>query len=302
VPELTLLRAGRWLRVLAREGTVLGERALSDDPEAAAREWERPGPALEPLRRWLAGFGADDRWTVSEEALGSALGAGFEGRIAGLELRRAREQGWRTDPAERAFVLALARRRLEIALTSPEETLIALAREEERVERVLRREVNAEESWPAESPPSLRGYAQAVQQVRQRLREHHDFLVRLLENEARRDAPNLSAVVGPKTAARLVAAAGGKAALARLSASRLQLLGARRRLGPGRNPRFGHLFAADGMSLVPPARAGAYARTLAALAVVAARADALTGRAIAEALVRRRTRRVDALRQGRRFR
>jgi RNA processing factor Prp31 len=85
-----------------------------------------------------------------------------------------------------------------------------------------------------------------------------------------------------------------------MDASRLQLLGARRRpaAGPGaRGPRFGWLFRAERMDEVPPARRGAYARTLAGLAAAAARADATTRRDLSAALVARRDRRVSALRR-----
>jgi RNA processing factor Prp31 len=54
------------------------------------------------------------------------------------------------------------------------------------------------------------------------------------------------------------------------------------------------------MDEVPVARRGAYARSLAALGVIAARADATTGRSLATVLVGRRDRRVEALRRRKR--
>ena len=127
-----------------------------------------------------------------------------------------------------------------------------------------------------------------------------EVLRRTLESEARLRVPNLAAVVGPRVGARLVAAAGGISELARMPAPRIQLLGSRRRPSPERGPRFGVLYRADRMADVPIGRRGAYARTLAALAAIAIRADAHTHRDISAGLVARRDRRVETLRRRRR--
>lgn len=200
----------------------------------------------------------------------------------------------------RERLLAGARAALAAALRSPEEVLVSLAREEERVERSVGREARAAEAFIGVPGTSLEEYANDWGRVREGLVEHHRHLVRRLEAEAARTVPNLSAVVGPRTAARLVAAAGGVAPLARVSSSRLQLLGSRRRPGPERGPRFGVLYRASGMEEAPVDRRGAYARSLASLAVIAARADALTHRMVADALVRRRDARLAELRRRRR--
>ena len=84
-----------------------------------------------------------------------------------------------------------------------------------------------------------------------------------------------------------------------MSASRLQLLGSRRRPSTSRGPRFGLIYRGARLTDVPPDRVGAYARSLAALASIAARADWSTHRGIAEDLVARRDRRVGQLRQRR---
>ncbi|MGC2289780.1 MAG: C/D box methylation guide ribonucleoprotein complex aNOP56 subunit, partial [Thermoplasmata archaeon] len=124
---------------------------------------------------------------------------------------------------------------------------------------------------------------------------HLRELTTSLEAQARRVAPNLSAVVGPVVAAHLIAAAGGLEPLSRMDASRIQLLGARRRFGPGRSPRFGIMYHTEGMSQVPADRSGALARSAAALAAIAIRADATSGRSISGELVRRRERRIAQL-------
>ena len=189
---------------------------------------------------------------------------------------------------EREQFLDRARADLESAMRSPEELLVSLAREEERVERSVGREARAAEAFVAVPGTVLEEYARSWVRARELISEHYRELVRRLELEARTAVPNLSAVVGPRTAARLVAAAGGIAPLARMSSSRLQLLGSRRRPSAERGPRYGALYLADGADEVPPERRGAYARSLASLAVIAVRADWLTHRDIAAGLVRRR--------------
>jgi hypothetical protein len=221
-----------------------------------------------------------------------------------LELRAhrtARERlEWPFDREEREFLLALAEERLRRVLGSPQETLISLAREEERVERAMVRESGAWAQWvPAEAGP-LALYARDWARFRELFGHHHQDLSRALENAAREVVPNLSQVVGARVAGRLVAAAGGVWPLARMSSSRLQLVGSRRRPGGGRGPRFGVIFRAIGMETVPPDRQGRYARSLAAMAVIAVRSDATTRTPVAPALVLRRDRRLKELLRGRR--
>jgi snoRNA binding domain, fibrillarin len=217
------------------------------------------------------------------------------------ELRAARRTLAPPDPSrERRFLLELGAAELERVLNSPEEVLITLAREEDRVERAVGRELRASEAFLVPEGSPLDEYARAWSVVRSTLEQHHRELVARTEDQARRVVPNLSAVVGERIAARLVAAAGGVGPLARMRAPRLQLLGSRRRPSPDRGPRHGLLYGADRMGDVPPDRRGAYARSLAAMAAIAARADALTRADLTRGLVARRNRRVEQLRrQGR---
>jgi hypothetical protein len=201
----------------------------------------------------------------------------------------------RTSAEWRESLLREAERSLADALSSPEETLIALAREEERVERARSRDDGARASWLGPSEGPLAEYAEDWGVFRSQLERHHADLVGRTEEVARAFAPNLSHVVGPRVAARLIAAGGGLGVIARMPSSRLQLLGSRRRPGGGRGPRFGLLYRGVGVDRLPPDRQGAYARTLAALAVIAARADSTTHADLAGGLVRRRDRRLDQL-------
>jgi RNA processing factor Prp31 len=124
------------------------------------------------------------------------------------------------------------------------------------------------------------------------LRLRRQELGHLLELETRRFLPNTSALVGARTAARLLALAGSPAALARAPSSRLQRLGSRPRGGPQAGPKYGVLYRAEGMDRVPPARRGALARSLASMLGPALRADLITGGALGSQLADRRERRI----------
>ena len=201
---------------------------------------------------------------------------------------------------QRTFVRTVAAEALATALRAPEEVLITLAREEERLERAVGREQRASEAMLEVPGSPLVEYLGRWAVTRAALERHHRALVETLESTARSVAPNLAAVVGPRVAARLIAAAGGLGALGRTRGARLQLLGSRRRPSADRGPRFGVIYRAERMTDVPSDRRGAYARSLAALASIAARADATTRGAIAPLLVRRRDRRIEQLRGRRR--
>jgi hypothetical protein len=245
-----------------------------------------------------------DRVTAVGTGLRSALSAATRrpvGAPTPAEAHAARARAlWPEGEAERAYLRAVASDALESGLRSPVEVLITLAREEERVERALEREARAYESFPVLSGTPLAEYAEEWTRRKSQWTEHHRGLEDRVALEARRTVPNLSAVVGPKVAARLVAAAGGVVALGRMRASRLQLLGSRRRPSPDRGPRYGVLYRAERMSDVPGDRRAAFARSLAALAVIAARADAFTRSAVHPALVARRDRRISELARRRR--
>jgi snoRNA binding domain, fibrillarin len=196
---------------------------------------------------------------------------------------------------ERRFALATARDALERALRTPEEILITLTREEERVERAVGREARAAESFLVVPGSSLSEYAGHWTRLRDSLERHHERLLDQVRDHARRVVPNLAAVVGERAAARLVSAAGSVNALGQMRAGRIQLLGTRRRPSPERGPRYGILYRAEGMADVPPGRRGAYARSLGAIAAIAVRADATTRSSISKGLVARRDRRIEQL-------
>jgi snoRNA binding domain, fibrillarin len=295
VADAVLIRGGDRLYHVSNarppgEGIRLRPEDLSDESTM------RIPPALADALRADSGVAAADSFL--ENALRRV---GISAPLAPLEVVRTVRERLPVPEreAERRFLLELAHQSVERVLSSPEEVLISLAREEERVERAVRREENAAHQFTALANVSLHEYESEWSKFRDLFTEHHRSLEGQLDAKARLVVPNLTAVVGARVAARLVAQAGGVATLAMMSASRLQLLGARRRPIGGRGPRFGVLFRATRMPDVPLSRQGAYARSLAAIAAIAVRADWSTRRSIADPLVRRRDRRISQLQRGR---
>ena len=274
---------------------------IAEDSEEAAVRIARGYPTGLPVEliRNLRGLGRGELACADPDLLRVLASAGLSARPPTSDETRAALQALPAPPAalEREFVRSLARARVRQALRSDEEALVALAREEERVERVRNREAGAAEQFLAAEDGPLAEYSQDWTAERSVITAHHERLEARLEEVAARTVPNLTRLLGARVAARLVALAGGRPALARMSAGRLQLLGSRRRPGGGRGPRFGVLYRAARMSDVPRDRQGRFARSLAALAVIAARADGLTHRDLGPALVARRDRRIERLRR-----
>ncbi len=269
---------------VARLEEVLAGHPSPDWADKVRAELGVPGPRLE----------------VSEEPLGALArvwGIAFEAASPArlLELRRKAAGAW--EPLPRAVRLAVTQRQMVRRLSSPEEQLILITRELDRLERLEGKEVAAQAHlapWGGGITP-LGAYLAGAVAVREHLGRRVGELGKLVDLEARRTLPNTSALVGPRTAARLLAAAGGRAALLRLNGSRLQRLGARPRGGPGHGPKHGVLYRAEGMSRVPASRRGALARSLASLLGPALRADLVTQGSLGPAWIERRERRVSAL-------
>jgi hypothetical protein len=294
-------RGPRWYLVRAS-----GERpsgfSSSGGPESAARAFTGAEPPT-PLVAEVARLAPDVEVVGEDPASAAALSERTRRPVrsaSNAELRRARER-IPDEPAgeERAFVLAVARAELDRALRSPEEILITLAREEERVERAVGREERAADAFLPAAVRTLAEYGEAWEGLRAHLREHHARLREALNAATVDVVPNLAALVGERVAARMVSLAGGLGPLSRMRAPRLQLLGSRRRPSPERGPRFGVLYRAARMEEVPFDRRAAYARSLGALAAIAVRADATTHSHLSRLLTARRDRRVAQLQRAR---
>jgi nucleolar protein 56 len=99
-----------------------------------------------------------------------------------------------------------------------------------------------------------------------------------IRETARDEFPNLSAVLNPVLAARVVSLAGGLEELARKPASTVQMMGAEKALfrhlhGNGEPPKHGVLFKHEFVNSLPEDKRGKMARFLANKAVLAARLD-----------------------------
>jgi len=303
VRRAVLVRRGASLVLVPPSGGPIPVGTAAADPAAAAEAIARgfpgglPGPVREAIARAAGGPVA-----VDDPVLGPPLArAGLAVAAATPEERRdAREVAGAAPTAElRAFVLADARRALAEAFADPETELIALAREEARLERALGRERSAAGEFPPSGTDAAESYRRSAEALARALERHVAEVRGTVGDLAARVAPNLTALVGPIVTGRLVAAAGGLAPLARMPSSRLQLLGSRRRPSPTHGPKYGLLYRAPRLAELPASAWGAYARSLAALAVIAARADRTTRRELAAELVRRRDRRIEALRRRR---
>jgi len=132
---------------------------------------------------------------------------------------------------------------------------------------------------------ALGGPSPALQQARRDLAELYlglggssRAIERALEERVPVEAPNVSALLGPLLAARMIAQAGGLDRLARLPASTIQVLGAERAFfehlrGHAPPPRHGLLFLHPDIQSAPRTSRGKLARALAGKVAIAARLD-----------------------------
>jgi len=130
---------------------------------------------------------------------------------------------------------------------------------------------------------AVKRWASMVKDVLEARQEMEGYITRRMDELA----PNLSAVIGPLLAARLVALTGGLQRLGKLPSSTIQLLGAEKALFQymmegGRPPKHGVLFQHPLIHRSPMWQRGKMARALAASASMAARADAFGGKDISE--------------------
>jgi len=125
-----------------------------------------------------------------------------------------------------------------------------------------------------------------------------EYLKQLLETEA----PNITALVGHKLAARLIAKAGGLRKLATYPASTIQLLGAEKSLfialrKGGKPPKHGLIFQHPFINQSPRVIRGKVARLLASKIAIAARVDVFGGEFIGDKLYEEVKERVEELRK-----
>ena len=128
------------------------------------------------------------------------------------------------------------------------------------------------------SEPLVQEARRRLAQLFLELRATRDAVERAVSTAAAQRTPNLSELLGPDLASRLVAQAGGLERLARLPASTVQVLGVEQAFfehlrGRAPPPRHGLLFLHPAIQSSPRSERGRLARTLASKAAIAARLD-----------------------------
>ncbi|MFH1471191.1 MAG: hypothetical protein ABIF01_05565 [Candidatus Micrarchaeota archaeon] len=131
-------------------------------------------------------------------------------------------------------------------------------------------------------------------ELRENLERYQEILVR-------ETCPNITHLVEPGLAAKLVAKAGSVEKLARMPASTVQVLGAEKALFKhlkkhSKPPKHGLIFQHPYISMAPKKQRGKISRALSTKISIAAKADAYTGNFIAEKLKADFQKRVDAIR------
>lgn len=114
------------------------------------------------------------------------------------------------------------------------------------------------------------------------LSHERSSLIDEVERVMRRCAPNTAEVATPLIGARLIAEAGGLRQLAMLSASSIQVLGAKRALfrhlrGRAPSPKHGVLYSHPALARAPKSMRGKIARLVASHVAIAARLDYFRG-------------------------
>ncbi len=132
------------------------------------------------------------------------------------------------------------------------------------------------------------------------LEKMRDEITKDIERRAKKICPNLSELVGPVIAARLIASAGSLKRLAKLPASTIQVLGAEesffRHLKSGAKcPKHGIIFRVPMVRNAPKNLRGKIARSLAAKIAIAARVDYYGGKFIGEELKEEMEKRVEEI-------
>ena len=119
--------------------------------------------------------------------------------------------------------------------------------------------------------------------VIQNLAEEKERMENYVKSFAKEIAPNISSLVDPMLAAKLIAHAGSLEKLARMPASTLQLIGAEKALfrhlkKKGKSPKYGIIFNTPYIQNALPEKKGKAARILASKLMQAARIDYYSGR------------------------
>lgn len=262
-------------------------RPIAADPAAVARRLEELGPSL--LR---------PDWTLAQSCGVVEDRAGYIALLG-------------------RSCIELARAQVATELSGPDVELLQMVRTLDETDHVVNLLLERAVDWQAVLDPGFtRKYRQggkalsvrirrspspALRQVGAEIESLGEMRTRLMREVSRRAdqvMPNTSALVGGLVAARLMAEAGGLAALARMPAGTIQVLGARTALfshirGGAPSPKHGVIFQHRRVHNAGKEVRGRVARVLAAKLAIAARIDLYRGE-LDPAFIDRAQARIDA--------
>ncbi len=137
----------------------------------------------------------------------------------------------------------------------------------------------------------------------QRIRETYAFRTTLesyIKEKMEALAPNITSLAGPMVGAKLISLAGGLDKLARMPASRIQVLGAEKAMfrhvrEKGPSPKHGVIFQHPLLKMAPWWQRGRIARSFAGKMAIAARVDAFSKEYVADELKEKLSSRVEEI-------
>ncbi|MGA9840087.1 MAG: hypothetical protein WBE40_05940 [Thermoplasmata archaeon] len=283
-PEEEQLLASRGPEEWTTRDRRLAERGLRLDPRA---------PALPPPSAPLPDAGLQRRWLLAEAEV--ALRGAWDPSIHVEEAVRA------ASDLDRVRNLVGERLGSWVSRDSPE---IDPGDHAKAARAVLE---GTEGSPFGPGDEALRDARRQLAELYRSIEAAHGGLSAAVKAAVPRRTPNLSALLGPDLAARLLAHARGLDRLARLPASTIQVLGAERAFfehlrGNAPPPRHGLLFLHPSIQSASRYERGKLARTLAGKVAIAARLDragAPVDPSLARAFESRRTKLKEARKSGR---
>ncbi|HEV8360067.1 MAG TPA: NOP5/NOP56 family protein [Candidatus Thermoplasmatota archaeon] len=305
------------LRALDAGEVLEEERALAAGQErfevAEARLLTLPGAALAPKAPSVRGDAAERGFTQAmlRDAVLAMARAKAKEAMTGRDHHVVQAVQTIDDLAEAANLLA-ERLREWYGLHFPEaarlverhEELATLISQHGTRDAILERSPHLQLAKPSMGADlgdaerdAVRGLAKSLSTLYAQRAE----LERYLEGAMPGIAPNVTAMVGPPIAARLLFHAGGLEELAKLPSGTIQTLGAEKALfrhlkDGNRPPKHGVLFQHPLIHRAPLRERGRLARTLAGKIAIAARADAFTHKDLSASLQASMAKRADAVR------
>ncbi|HMA83130.1 MAG TPA: hypothetical protein VKP59_02765 [Candidatus Thermoplasmatota archaeon] len=186
-----------------------------------------------------------------------------------------------------SILLKISKEQVDYSLSSPDYQIIQQVDaldELQHIANVLSERLAAWNMYSCDQHNKL-----PVTTVLKHVEKNQELLKQQIETDVKDLAPNMTELIGPMIAARLLSLAGSLRKLAMLPASSIQLLGAEKALfrfkkQGGRPPKHGVIFQHPSIGKAPFRLRGKHARLLSAKLCIAAKADMFTKRFIASDL------------------